>query len=210
MTRRGAMRMKNLFELLIVLTLIFAGCGKIDIICPKVDSMSALPKPPPVNITDERIFGRVYDNVSEEWINQLVIVDVDKDSNVSICVASGEKALTDGKQLTNIVSSLEKGLEWSKLSKENKIETKKPLGEFLNNDGYATVWGIKLDFVSENMGMDTYVLLTTIPGLGGGCCAKLNPEQTARFIAQLNRIPERWRNLITKLEDQEAKAGILK
>lgn len=106
-------------------------------------------------------------------------------------------------QYKGLIAALEKGLNWARKAKENKLETTKIIAPFMIKEGLKN-YGVNVVFASQEAGEEVYIGLLIIdfdnPYSKG--TVLFTPEQTVKLIAMVKKLPAALRAL--KEEEKRA------
>jgi hypothetical protein len=117
--------------------------------------------------------GMSYNEVWKKWLAKSIMVDVDDNANIYIMEESSIflcRGLIFSYEREKVISLLKKSQEWSKIAMQDHIQLTKELGSFVKNNNNPDplgiglnkliAHGIKLTFISKNLGNQTFVILT--------------------------------------------------
>ncbi|MGJ8645097.1 MAG: hypothetical protein ACSHX9_16975 [Luteolibacter sp.] len=149
-----------------------------------------------VDITAE---GRYYNEVWKSWSPYPIRVYVDKEANVYL--SGGDKLIGASGYISKekwkpLIDGLKKGQEWAKKAKEAELETTKEIATFFTP--YDThEQGVSLTFFTANKGEQTDVILKIqdFDNMFTKIELYLNPEQVAKLIKVLEKVPETLKEL---------------
>jgi len=155
------------------------------------------------------INGLSYAEYVNRWTATQVYVTINSAGDAYITGNDGVRVVSgiieDGYS-DMFIEKLEKGLEWSKISKKNKIDAKKELGFFSSTAGGDE--NIALVFLSKDHGKHIHIVIkiTDIQKRYNKMNVFLSPSETQRLIGIIKDVPA----TVEALREDEKKADLLK
>jgi hypothetical protein len=151
----------------------------------------------------EKITGLHYNDVWEKWFDAPVKVSVDSDNLIYVKGGGGFITATGRLKYSEVKtfkSTLEKGIAWSEVARQKKVNVEKEIGSFFTNPEKKQ--GIIIVFLSSDSGNKTEIVLDIVGYDNPYYKIKIHmsPKETRNLITALNRIP--W--AINELRKREA------